>query len=277
MKYHLKTYFDFFTNMSNGDFIMKTIKLVSVIASVLFASSAAAVDLSTTITNGTTNSVRDVNQTVTGSTYGMEFEYSQNRGGALDGVNGNNCQGATCGTGNDALNVGLKISATERIGTIDQLTTGAASTVTENCDVSVAIGGLSNSQGTRTATSTSTLETANNNLTQINSGTIEVSTQTDKPYTGGWGNSSKPGNDISINIGGHTVSSEGDNVAVMDLAKTLVTSDLTQVTIGGQDLNSADMNQLNVSVNTEALQVKDLSKTTVNSTTVSTTVFENLN
>ncbi|CAH0448104.1 hypothetical protein SM033_00280 [Vibrio phage vB_VpaM_sm033] len=253
---------------------MKT-RLTFAIAAVLASTSAFAVDFSTTHTTGTTTTSVDINQQVTGKVNGLEFNYSQNRGAAAGGVNGNNCVGAVCdGTGNDTLSVGISIDATQTITKLDQLTTGLSVTTAENCDVTVAIGGISNSQGVRTSHTIGETETVNNNKTWITSGSIEVVTQTDAGYTGGHWSPSKLGNDFTVSIGGQTVSSEGDAVNVMALSTALL-GDLTQVTVGGQDLAHADTNAMSVKIESSKIKVIDTSVSTTETESSSTTWYEN--
>lgn len=250
--------------------------LGALLAFSLASVSTYAVDLSTTVTNGHTNAVTSIDQHVSGSINSTSFEHHQNRGGAVLDAN-NSCTGVTCGTGNDALNVGLTVTATASNTVLDQLTTGSRTQDLVNCDVSVSVGGLTNSQGTRTATVNLDTMQQNNNHTTSVTGTVDLATITDQNYTGGsWGNS-KLGNDVSVSIGGVNVSTEGDSVDVAALADALTNPDGFNVLVSGQDLNSADMNGLSVSWSTEALTIEDLSTTTTTGTTTSSTIYESLN
>ncbi|UKZ10860.1 hypothetical protein CZP2022_137 [Vibrio phage C-ZP2022] len=252
---------------------MKTIVLTSAIASVLFAASAGAVDLSTTHTTGTTTTTVNVDQHVTGTTNGLEFNYSQNRGGAMDGVN-NQCGDIACqGTGNDTLNVGVSLDVTQRIGRIDQLTTGVTTTRIENCDVTVAIGGLSNSQGYRMGSTHGETTTQNHNTVDIKTVKIDIATQTDLGYTGSNG-SSKPGNDFTANINGIDVNSEGTSLPVMILADRMLDNP-NAITINGQDLNKADVNGMSIKVDVSDLNVYDQGRSTTVTDTEFSTWYEN--
>jgi hypothetical protein len=255
---------------------MKTSKTLLAIAAVLASTSAFAVDMSTSITTGTTHSVRDVNTQVSGEIISNSFEYKQNRGAALGDVNGNGCTGAACGgIGNDSLSVGIEITASTSTTLLDQLTTGQVSTATENCDVTVAIGGIQNSQGTRIATTSGETVTQANNITTTISGTVSVNTLTEENYLGGgW---SKPGNDVDLVVGGHKVNTEGDSVNVAALHDILTNADGFTVSVGGQDLAHSDMNAFDVSWSTEVVTIEDMSKTTTTTDSVTTTIYENLN
>lgn len=246
--------------------------IIATIASVL-SFSAAAVDFSTTVGNTTTSSMTDVNQHITGTVVETNFEYSQNRGAAGQNANGNACTPGLCdGNGNDTLSVGVDITATIKTTQLDQLTTGLNTTVAEACDVTVSIGGASNSQGVRSTVVDNQTQTVNNNLTTIKSGSISVSTQTDVGYTAG--GSSKPGNDFNILIGGQNVGSEGNMVNPQALVTALVT-DASAFTITGQDLNAADTNALSVTWTMQDLNVVDTSVTDTTTQGTMVTVYEN--
>lgn len=253
---------------------MKTLKLTAVIASVLFAASASAVDFSTTYTQSTTNAVTDVNQKISGYQNGIEVNYSQNRGPAAGGVNGNGCIGAVCdGTGNDTLSVGITIEAVKTTTKIDQLTTGFNATTTEACDVTVSIGGISNSQGVREAASVSERVTQNNNLTIIDSAKVEVVTQTDVGYLNN--GASKPGNDFNLVFNGTSTNSEGAGLPLMHVGEVLLNTDASEIRITGQDLAIADTNAISVTFEEGRIKVVDTSVTTVETESKSTTWYEN--
>lgn len=252
---------------------MKTrLTLTAAIVSVLASTSAFAVDLSTTIGNTVTNSTTTVNQHVTGQTNGFEVNYSQNRGGVVDAANP--CTGGAC-DGNDMLSVGVSVDVTKRIGSIDQLTTGINTSTAANCDVTVSIGGLSNSQGVRTVDTLSSLETQNNNTVTIQTASIEVTTQTDAGYTGGHWNPSKPGNDFTVNVGDMTINSEGNSLNLIELGNTMLTTDLGTVTVSGQDFAHADTNAMSIKIDTSDLDVIDTGVTVTETTGTTTTHYEN--
>lgn len=251
--------------------MFKSKSLVAVLAaSVLASASAFAVDLSTTITNGTTNTVTAINQSVTGSIDGMSFEYKQNRGAALGGVNGGGCGGKECRTGNDSLTVGVDVTATKTNTTLDQLTTGSRNTNLTNCDVSVSVGGLTNSQGTRLANTTINTTQVNDNVTTSVTGTVDVSTVTD------WQHGKFAGNDVGVDINGYSFRTYGDSIDVMKLADALTSGDLV-VSVSGQDLNTDDMAGINVSWSVEDIKINDTNSTTTTGTSTTTTIYESLN
>lgn len=247
-------------------------KTIVAVAAIVLSAGASAVNLSTTIGNTNTTSITAVNTSVTGTTSSTTVDYSQNRGTVGPDVNGNACGVGKICSGNDTLNVGIDINVTQRDSIIDQITTGVNMAETVSCDVTVSIGSLSNSQGTNTRTFDNETVTHNNNVTQITSANVSVSTQTDEGYLSG-GNS-KPGNDFTLNIGNQHISSEGDSINVVDLANVMLSDDFT-VSVSGQDLNHADTNALSVTWGTEDLQVIDTGVTTNTSVGTTTTYYEN--
>jgi hypothetical protein len=249
----------------------------SILALVVSALSinAYALDLSTTVTQGTTTTVQNVNSALTGQTTETSFEYLQNRDQTVVNAGGQ-CPPGAC-NGNDSLTVSMSMEAVLRQSTLQQNTTGQNTSIATDCDVSVAVGGLTNSQGYTNTARTTNLATTNDNVTDIYSGKIEVSTVTDKPYTGG---GSKLGNDFTVNLGGLSQSSEGNSVDTVAWTHALINNrdDLNRmVTVTGQDLNSADMNGLNVKLNAQTLRLIDTGTSVTTGTTTSVTTYEKLN
>ncbi|ANO57550.1 hypothetical protein [Vibrio phage vB_VhaS-a] len=244
--------------------------LAALAATVLASTSAFAVDFSTSITQGVTNSVTAVNQHVTGDINGTSLEYKTHRSDALGGVNGGNCGGKECRTGNDSLTIGVSVTATKTATVLDQLTTGSRNTNLTNCDVSVSVGGLSNSQGTRLANTTVNTTQVNDNVTTSVTGTVDVSALTDGQH------GKFAGNDVGVDINGYSFRTDGDAIDVMKLADALTSGDLV-VSVSGQDLNTDDMTGINVSWSVEDIKINDTSSTTTTGTTTTTTIYESLN
>lgn len=250
---------------------MKMFKtLTAIVIASMVSVSALAVDLSTTIGNSTSNTIQNVNQSVSGTTVEQSFNYSQNRD--ITPVVPNACTGQACG--NDSLTVGITVEAILRTTNLDQLTTGVVNSTAENCDVTVNIGGLSNSQGFRNVTSNSTQSTVNNNTIKIEGVKIDASTTTDMPYTGHNGGS-KLGNDFTLNIGDLVINSEGNSVNVASAYTAVLGADLSDISISGQDLNNADMNAFELKVTTQDLLVLDTGTSTTTSTSTSSTTYQN--
>ncbi|BAV81174.1 hypothetical protein [Vibrio phage VCPH] len=245
---------------------MKNVLIAALAATLSFG--ASAVNLSTTITDTTTTSTATVNQKVTGTIEGLEVNYSQNRSFAEVGC------GAEC-NGNDTNSVGISIDVTKTVTDLDQHTTGVRTSTAEACDVTISIGGLSNSQGSVVTTFDGTsLNTANNNVTTITTASVDAVTQTDSNYTGGHFNPSKVGNDFDLNIGNITVNSEGNHVDLVSVGNALLNADASSITMTGQDLKHADTNAISLNIEFGELKVVDTTSTNVTTTGTTTETYE---
>lgn len=255
---------------------MKKNVLVIAIAA-LVSTSAMAVNLSSSVTHGTTQSVTTVNKHVDINGQSHALKYTQGRHSyeapVVDINDGSNTGGVPV-VDHHQVTVTLDVSRT-----LSDLTQDITGTVTNNVftdSTSLSAGNLTVTEGNRISDVTQRVYSQMGGMQKTWSGNVEVVTTSTEDYTGqlpGGGNS-KLGNDVMVHVGDYSFSTEGDAIdtsAAFDNMLTGLTTDT--VTITGQDLGADPQASFSLDFGNQREVLTDNSLTETTGTTRTTTLF----
>ena len=236
-------------------------------------STVQAADLSHTQSWGTSQSVSNVNQTVTGNVNELTVKYANDRGDFAKPTTG--CGTACPGTGNvDNSVVSASLSVQQKLTKMDERTTGKIVTDDSYCDTSISGGIITATQGKRESHSVTDLATVKNNVTDISGYSVKVDTSTNKGD--GYPGKGK-GNDVNVDLdNGASFNTYGD--FKVSLAKNADGSlkEVTGLKVGDWDPSQGTENGIGYTLTNTKLQVLDKGTSTEKGNSYSTTSYSSL-
>lgn len=246
-------------------------KKAIILAALVFSTSAMAVNLSSSVTHGTTQSVTSVNKQVDidGNSHAIKYTQGRHSYEAPVDINAGSNTGGVPEVDHHQVSVTLDVSKT-----VSDFTQDISGTVANNVFVdstSLTSGNLSVTKGNRISDVVQNVQAQMSGQSITNSGSVEVSTTSTKDYTGG---GSKLGNDVMVHVGNYAFSTEGSSIDTSAAFDNMLTGLTTNnVTISGQDLDHDPQASFSLDFGNQREVLTDNSVTHTTGTTRTTSLF----